>query len=480
MEENESSHGLANESLTGPDPAAVSSRSESTEDQRIHTLDKLDQVLRSFAPHDCLDEDEMITNISQMNEDDKQRQLTKQHHMQLDRLEMNRDNIVEDEETFPLYSHPMLQDKIDIIVDSDFFDAIVESMNEKYFSRGSGQVMDDRELDELRDSLGIISYRQGRRNRKRKPLDRAMGDVPMEEDNDEKESPSGKTKVSRRITRNTTIKRIQEQQRQMDLERMTALIEAMAEAAKLASLKKRSTTGEKKSTRASKEIMKTNRDHEYLSVDTKKRNRDHEYLSIDAKKRNRDHEYHTVDAKKRNRDHEYHSVDTNKRSRGQQTSDMSSNRTILKMSNQVRSIPNYWIPPNQMDPAIDRGESRSIMNRGRSTAPINQGQSIATGHVDMVPTPRLLYWKKRQHTVAQERLSSSSNISTVKPISIPSTIPLPSLQGFDSTVRSDPPRYRHPDILYGTWCSQLIKYLNGPGRLFARYEFFYSDIDRAW
>ena len=44
----------------------------------------------------------------------------------------------------------------------------------------------------------------------------------------------------------------------------------------------------------------------------------------------------------------------------------------------------------------------------------------------------------------------------------------------------EPPRKRHSSSTYGRWCSQLLNCLQGRGRIFARHEFFYSDIDKAW
>jgi len=44
----------------------------------------------------------------------------------------------------------------------------------------------------------------------------------------------------------------------------------------------------------------------------------------------------------------------------------------------------------------------------------------------------------------------------------------------------DPPRRRHTDQQYAQFCSRLMSCLQGPARLFATCEFFYSDIDRAW
>ena len=44
----------------------------------------------------------------------------------------------------------------------------------------------------------------------------------------------------------------------------------------------------------------------------------------------------------------------------------------------------------------------------------------------------------------------------------------------------DPPKQRHSSKVYASWCSKLINCLQGSGRNMARYEFFYSDIDRPW
>ena len=44
----------------------------------------------------------------------------------------------------------------------------------------------------------------------------------------------------------------------------------------------------------------------------------------------------------------------------------------------------------------------------------------------------------------------------------------------------DPPRQRHYDRQYAHFCVRLMSCLQGPARLFATCEFFYSDIDRPW
>jgi hypothetical protein len=44
----------------------------------------------------------------------------------------------------------------------------------------------------------------------------------------------------------------------------------------------------------------------------------------------------------------------------------------------------------------------------------------------------------------------------------------------------DPPRRRHLDQVYASFCFKLMNALRGDGRSWATYEFFYSDLDRAW
>ena len=44
----------------------------------------------------------------------------------------------------------------------------------------------------------------------------------------------------------------------------------------------------------------------------------------------------------------------------------------------------------------------------------------------------------------------------------------------------EPPRKRHSNYTYGRLCKNIITCLQGKGRIFARHEFFYSDIDKAW
>ena len=50
----------------------------------------------------------------------------------------------------------------------------------------------------------------------------------------------------------------------------------------------------------------------------------------------------------------------------------------------------------------------------------------------------------------------------------------------DQPMTLEPPRKRHPNEIYGKWCCSLVNCLQGSGRVFARHEFFYGDIDRAW
>ena len=44
----------------------------------------------------------------------------------------------------------------------------------------------------------------------------------------------------------------------------------------------------------------------------------------------------------------------------------------------------------------------------------------------------------------------------------------------------EPPRECHSDEMYGKLCHGLLNCLQSSARIFARHEFFYSDVDRAW
>jgi len=50
----------------------------------------------------------------------------------------------------------------------------------------------------------------------------------------------------------------------------------------------------------------------------------------------------------------------------------------------------------------------------------------------------------------------------------------------DQQISLEPPRTRLHDSNYGSCCSELINCLQSSARVFARHEFFYSDIDKAW
>jgi hypothetical protein len=51
-------------------------------------------------------------------------------------------------------------------------------------------------------------------------------------------------------------------------------------------------------------------------------------------------------------------------------------------------------------------------------------------------------------------------------------------QGKSNVVR--PPRSRHSNQVYASFCLQLVNALSGAARSWAINEFFYSDLDRAW
>ena len=100
---------------------------------------------------------------------------------------------------------------------------------------------------------------------------------------------------------------------------------------------------------------------------------------------------------------------------------------------------------------------------------------------DDIKSVSLLDWRRRQ----QENLPEVNSMSTLKDV-------------FDTTLLSwernkkverstsvqtaglEPARQKHSNLLYGGWCNKLISCLQGSGRMMARHEFFYSDIDKAW
>lgn len=50
----------------------------------------------------------------------------------------------------------------------------------------------------------------------------------------------------------------------------------------------------------------------------------------------------------------------------------------------------------------------------------------------------------------------------------------------DQANHAEPPRNRHSDDVYASWCHKLVNCLNGGARGWAMKEFFYSDIDRPF
>lgn len=107
----------------------------------------------------------------------------------------------------------------------------------------------------------------------------------------------------------------------------------------------------------------------------------------------------------------------------------------------------------------------------------------------------LLEWKRRQlwnpasNTTTTSHETYHKGTSTVPPkleafgisVALPAwdTInPIPDMQRQPTT--KEPPRRRHSDATYADWITKMINCLHRSGRSFAFYEFFYSDIDRAW
>jgi len=110
--------------------------------------------------------------------------------------------------------------------------------------------------------------------------------------------------------------------------------------------------------------------------------------------------------------------------------------------------------------------------------------------VHQIPSLRLLDWKRRLRRLKAKKHSKPNfKLATTGIAPIPMTCTaladvIPSLADSLSPHASwsavEPPRRCHSNLTYGTWCNRLINVLQGSGRIFARYEFFYSDIDRAW
>jgi uncharacterized protein YdaT len=408
---------------------------ESTEDNNLtkETLVKLEKELRSYIPNDYLDEDEILTLVDHMNALDKQRQLTKEQLMHLDRLALMREKQLNGTEAFLTQVKPEWYDQNLFIVDGDFFDSIVDSVIEKD-EAGSG--LDDRELDELRESLGITTYGPGKRNRRRKAFTLAEDILP--EGYCESNVSSIKGSGHRRVTRNATLKRIQEHQRQEGLDKIDALLEAMSEAKQVAP----HSTGEHKRTEGDRHSILEQRKRKKYRKETDTKQSDH-HMGRSARDEN-----------------------FNKKILRHDSMDMNGSRKRLKVSRHQSF--------NGMDD--DFKESTTMRNTEHRSKSL-----MTTDIVDRIPTPRYLDWQRRHDaTLKRFKRNSINTACSAKPICSQPTIPLPSLQGFDSTIRSDPPRYRYSDSTYSIWSSQLIKFLNGAGRLFAKNEFFYSDIDRAW
>jgi hypothetical protein len=108
----------------------------------------------------------------------------------------------------------------------------------------------------------------------------------------------------------------------------------------------------------------------------------------------------------------------------------------------------------------------------------------------------LLEWKRRQlwnpasnTTTTSSHETYQKGVSAVPPklaafgisVALPTweTVnPIPDMQRQPTT--KEPLRRRHSDATYAEWITKMINCLQRSGRCWAFYEFFYSDIDRAW
>jgi hypothetical protein len=149
---------------------------------------------------------------------------------------------------------------------------------------------------------------------------------------------------------------------------------------------------------------------------------------------------------------------------------------------------------NLYDVESDDEES---LPEGRLFGSIHQSElldfsSFRRSSKDPIPL-RLLDWQRRQSSSRQEKTQRrpSMNLKAASarlpPILAEAGIQcLPKWEetnrrdAKNAAPRLDPPRRRYTDAEYAKRCAQLINALDGPARAWARYEFFYSDIDRAW
>lgn len=129
------------------------------------------------------------------------------------------------------------------------------------------------------------------------------------------------------------------------------------------------------------------------------------------------------------------------------------------------------------------------MNKDKSL----KNQSEQDNEIDDGPVSlSLLDWRRRERFVGnkgkkkQERVVETASLSKSFPPGIDAT--LISWDKLNRTAKHDPdkkltlepPRNRHSNVTYGHLCNSLMNCLRSKGRVFARHEFFYSDIDKAW
>lgn len=112
----------------------------------------------------------------------------------------------------------------------------------------------------------------------------------------------------------------------------------------------------------------------------------------------------------------------------------------------------------------------------------------------------LLEWRRRQQwtptkakqTIQEEQEEDEEAHVFTVPSSLATAVgldtKLPSWESINPVAQmslghlplNDPPRRKHSDAAYAEQCMKLIRSLNGSARSWARFEFFYSDLDRPW
>lgn len=137
------------------------------------------------------------------------------------------------------------------------------------------------------------------------------------------------------------------------------------------------------------------------------------------------------------------------------------------------------LKPNVTD--IKKKEKRSKMNRISLKDKDPLYQHLVEYCEDNRNSLSLLDWRRRQ----QENSSGDYSISRLEDVFDTTLLSWEKNKKHEGSTSAqsaglEPAREKHHNMLYGEWCSKLISCLQGSGRMMARHEFFYSDIDKAW